>query len=169
MPFGREDVVHPIEFAPIAESLPRCLEFHYGRHFRRLHLCFACSFPQSFESYRDPRIDRFLSSITCSYREIFSRAASQFFHYVLREHALTAESDSPVYQRKDYVLAFLTDRRNMIHLDDEFATAKVCSCLLTRIPELGCPGRYELSFHNHPALLGVINERDFQHCFSHSR
>jgi len=53
---------------------------------------------------------------------------------MLREHTVTAEPDSPVYQFEDYVLALLTDRRDMFHLNDEFATMKVCSCLLTRIP-----------------------------------
>src|ERR1700722_7073954 len=120
MRFCRADVVHSIEFAPIAESFLLCLEFHHRRHFGRLHFCFASSFPQSFENYLDPSIDRFLSSITCSHLEIPARAASSSLHHMLREHTVTAESDSPVYQFGDYVLALLTDRRDIFHLNDEF-------------------------------------------------
>ena len=53
---------------------------------------------------------------------------------MLRKHALAAESNSTVYQLKDYVLALLANRGDMFHLDDEFTTTKVYSCLLTRIP-----------------------------------
>src|SRR5580692_5041915 len=80
---------------------------------------------------------------------------------MLCKHAVTAESGSPVQQLKNYVLALLTDRRDMFHLDDEFATTKVCSCLLTPIPQLGCPGRYELSFHNHRRCLALSTSEIF--------
>jgi len=53
---------------------------------------------------------------------------------MLRKHALAAESNSTVYQLKDYVLALLTDRGDMFHLDNQFTATKICSCLLTRIP-----------------------------------
>jgi hypothetical protein len=84
---------------------------------------------------------------------------------MLRKHAAAAEPNSPVYQLKNHVLAFLADRRYMFHLDDEFAVTQVCSCLLTRVPQLGCPRRYELSLNNQATLAGVINQRDLQHCF----
>jgi len=60
-------------------------------------------------------------------------------------------------QLKNYVLAFWADLHYVFHLDDEFAATTVCARLLTRIPQLGGPGRNELSFHNQLTLLGAIN------------
>src|SRR5438105_2513523 len=48
---------------------------------------------------------------------------------MLCKHALAAESNSPVYQLKDYVFALLADCRYVFHLDDEFAATKVYPCL----------------------------------------
>jgi hypothetical protein len=84
---------------------------------------------------------------------------------MLRKHAVAPESNSTVYQLKDYVLALLTDRRDMFHLNNEFAATKVGSCLLTSIPQLGRPGGNELSLYNQPPLPSAIHQRDLQHCF----
>jgi hypothetical protein len=83
---------------------------------------------------------------------------------MFHKHATAAKSNSPAYQIKNYVLAFWADPRYVFHLDDEFAAAKVCARLLTRIPQFGGPGLNELSFHNQSPLLGAINQRDLQHC-----
>src|SRR4029077_12114960 len=84
---------------------------------------------------------------------------------MLRKYAVTAESHSPVYQLKDYVLPLLTDRCDMFHLDDEFAAKKVYSCLFARTSQFGCPGSNELPLHNQPTLPGAIDQRNLQHSF----
>jgi hypothetical protein len=63
-------------------------------------------------------------------------------------------------QLKNYVLAFWADFHYVFHFGDEFAATTVCARLLAHIPQLGGPGRNELSFHNQLTLLGAINQRD---------
>src|SRR5438445_12759408 len=48
------------QFAPTVEPPFLHLEFPRAPHLRRMHWCFACSFPQRPEILRDLRIDCFL-------------------------------------------------------------------------------------------------------------
>jgi hypothetical protein len=87
----------------------------------------------------------------------------QFSKHVLRKHAATGESDPVVDQLADDVLTLLADGRYVFQLDNEFAAVKICSRLLARILQLGCPGCNELPFQNQPTLGATINEGDPQH------
>jgi hypothetical protein len=90
-------------------------------------------------------------------------AAGQFSKHVLRKHAATGESDPVADQLADDILTLLADGRYVFQLDNEFAAVKICFRLLARIPQLGCPGRYEFPFQNQPTLGATINEGDPQH------
>src|SRR5688572_30936219 len=53
----------------------------------------------------------------------------QLLQNVFGKHATAAEFESLVHQLKQYVLALLTDGRYVLHINNEFAVAKVCSRL----------------------------------------
>src|SRR3954452_5171658 len=82
---------------------------------------------------------------------------------MLRKHTAATDLESAVYQFKNYALAFLADRRQVLHLDHEIAAKKVRLCLFARIPQLVCPGCNKPAFHNHSTLSGTLDERDLQH------
>src|SRR6201987_6288081 len=84
---------------------------------------------------------------------------------MLCKHAVAPKFNSSVHQSENYVLALLSNHRDMFHLDNELTTTKVCSCLFACTSQSCCPGRNEFPFHNQPTLPGVITQRDFQHCF----
>src|ERR1700757_865811 len=84
---------------------------------------------------------------------------------MLCKHALAAESNFPVYQFKNYVLALLANGRHVLHLDNQLAATKVHSRLCARTSQFRCPGSNELSLHNQPTVPGTIDQRNLQHYF----
>src|ERR1700740_3013541 len=84
---------------------------------------------------------------------------------MLCKHALAAESNSLVYQLKNYVLALLANSRHVLHLDNQLAATKVHSRLCARTSQFGCPGSNEFSLHNQPTVRGTIDHRNLQHSF----
>ena len=95
---------------------------------------FACSFLHRIATLydlfgcRDRECAPIESSLHLS--KIPIRATCQLFQHVLGKHSVASEFDPPVEQVNNYVLGLLADRCNVFHLDDEFASTKVGSCLL---------------------------------------
>ena len=89
-------------------------------------------------------------------------AAGQFSKHVLCKHAATGESDPVVDQLADDVLTLPADGRYVLQLDNEFAVVKICSRLLARIPQLGCPRCSEFPFQINrrwvrPSMREILN------------
>jgi len=59
-------------------------------------------------------------------------AAGDLLQNELREHTAAAKFDPFLNQFKQHVLAFLTDCRYMLHIDNELAAEKVCIRLFAR-------------------------------------
>lgn len=94
-------------------------------------------------------------------------AAANLFQYVFRKNTAASKLDSMAHQFKKYVLTFLTNGRQMSHVEDEAATVKVLVCFLTHTLKLCRPRPYELAFYNQAAPGVSLNDRDLQHgCLS---
>jgi hypothetical protein len=144
--------------APMLELFPLYSEFPGVRPSRRMN--YGCA-------YRCPLCELEYEPVESSLRfpKLSVCAPGQLFQHEPREDAPAAELDPCVYQLNNYVLALLADCRYVFHLDNEFATTKVYSCVFACTPKLGGPGRNEVALHNQPTLGGTINERDLHHCF----
>jgi len=140
------------------ELFPVYLEFPDVRPFRRMNSGCAYCCPLCELEYEPVESSLRLPKLSVC-------AAGQLFQHVPREDAPAAELDPRVYQPNNYVLALLADWRYVFHLDNEFATTKVYSCVFACTPKLGRPGRNELALYNQPTLGGTINERDLHHRF----